>query len=784
MQRTRSRPEALNIDRQKIADRVIRLYEASLQSRTDEEQARIQRYAKYRLWTEQKDWPWEDASNIPLPDMTEKSLRLQDTLHNAVMSQRPPIGSKALDKSNKDKEQRIDKLIDYQVFVEQPGEKIIGDLADQFVNDGVFTAFIPWVTEQRQTSDLRLFDPIPAELQPDEYFSALVSKAYPNDKYAQIPKNAGWDWTIKPDGGKRIDLSFYTRKSGDVEMVARGEVTVYDGPCVIPYAWADVFHPPRAANLQMPSPSNKGGAAFVVLRDPTVTVNEIFDLSKGDDPFYDLMTQADIDRLPNQGDSGKDTGLEGVKDDLQGVSRMPTVSGAESHKTLTRLMCFDLYDIDGDGVDEDVVWWVLLETKTLMRARRLTEVYPAMPPRRPLAEAAFLPIEGRRGGMSLLEIMEGLHDATKSLMDQTVDSGTLKTVPFGFYRAAGGLRPEVIRMWPGELYPLNDPKNDIYFPQFSTNSEGLQINLVTMLQGMGERLTTIGDLNFGRVPAGKASALRTAAGISMISSQGEARPERILRRFFMGLCEIWGQIHELNQVFLPKDKQFRIVGYQGEGKELFGVVENHDQIKGRFSFDFSANVLNTSKSNLQQALMTLSQVFISQVAIQTGITKPDNIYRLFRDVAQAWGQDPDKYISAPDPDAMMPRIFAEEAVSAILNDNMPEGRAAEAGGEMEHFQKLLSFTHNDGFGFLSEPQVEMFREYLAQCQKRAVAEQQQQQLMQAAQSFGQQGGAGPIMPGAASQQLPVNPQTQPMLASGNELMDESLPTAGGGGAMA
>jgi hypothetical protein len=34
------------------------------QDRTDEIDARLQRYAKYRMWTEAWfDWPWEDATD-------------------------------------------------------------------------------------------------------------------------------------------------------------------------------------------------------------------------------------------------------------------------------------------------------------------------------------------------------------------------------------------------------------------------------------------------------------------------------------------------------------------------------------------------------------------------------------------------------------------------------------------------------------------------------------------------------------------------------------------------
>jgi hypothetical protein len=110
------------------------------------------------MWTEGKDFPWEDSSDVGLPDMITHSLRMQDTLHNSVMSIRPAIVTKAISgKEDSDKQEIVDNLIDYQVFIEQPGEQLIGDAADAFVNDGVYTIFTPWVREDREVVDIRFF---------------------------------------------------------------------------------------------------------------------------------------------------------------------------------------------------------------------------------------------------------------------------------------------------------------------------------------------------------------------------------------------------------------------------------------------------------------------------------------------------------------------------------------------------------------------------------------------------------------------------------------------------
>jgi hypothetical protein len=187
----------------------------------------------------------------------------------------------------------------------------------------------------------------------------------------------------------------------------------------------------------------------------------------------------------------------------------------------------------------------------------------------------------------------------KQFADQTIDRGTLTNVPFGFYRASVNMRPETIRMWPGEGYPLADPKNDVVFPQLAQDGNAFGFNLITMFGQMEERLTNIGDLQLGRVPQGKSSALRTVRGMQAVLGQGDARPERILRRFMTWLAEVYAQMHELNQVFLPREKQYRVFGVASQNEDPYRAVEDPSAIRGRFQFDFSANAMNTSKEAMQ-----------------------------------------------------------------------------------------------------------------------------------------------------------------------------------------
>lgn len=759
-----------------IAERVITFFDQHMSDRSADRDARLQRYAKFRMWTEGKNWPWPNCSDLGLPDMMEKSLRVQDTLHNAVMSTRPAIGATAISGTSPDKERHIDQLHDYQFFVEQPGETIVGELADAFVNDGVCIAFTPWITEERDVVETRIFDPIPADLAPRQYFQQLLNQTFPNHQAEEDGRSNGWDWRLSRDG-ERFRVSFYTSETDEVEMVARRDVVVYDGPRCIPMAYEDVLYPARAANLQIPSPSNPNGAANVILV-LRPTIDEIKRLAK--QKYYDLLTEEEIDSLVNVQRSGADEEEKKQEDVLQGQSDEgpERLEAGADQRTLTLLLCFDLMDIDGDGRAEDVVWWVLKESRLTIRARLLTEFNPSDPPRRPLDGASFIPVKDRFAGISLLELIESIHDAMKSAYDQMVDAGTIATVPFGAYRPTSSMRPETYRFEPGVMIPLANPATDLSFPQMNNNAQAFGINLLTLLQTMEERTLVIGDLQFGRVPPGRSSALRTTGNAALLLGQGEARPERMLRRFFGCLTGIWRQMHQLNQRMLPPEKKVRLMGIPKPGQEPYITIQRQE-LRGSFDYSFDANALNTSKAQLQQSMTAMLQVFVSQLAIQLGISDAETVFRLMNDFGKAFGINaPEKgYIKPPVPGADQPRIFAEEALAAILRDEVPQGVPAEGGGATEHLAKLTSFVDRPEFGLLTPEQVQIFRAYIEQTAERAAFEQRQAAIQAGAtelqRSLGGNGSGGP-------EGQPQAPGPGPFVSGSNELLDETLPSAGGG----
>ena len=113
----------------------------------------------------------------------------------------------------------------------------------------------------------------------------------------------------------------------------------------------------------------------------------------------------------------------------------------------------------------------------------------------------------------------------------------------------------------------------------------------------------------------------------------------------------------------------------------------------------------------------------------------------------------------------------------LMDGQVPQGAPAE-GAEL-HLQSLMEYTQSDEFGLFPPQYIPtLLQPYMQRISQQAMMEAQQAQIMAAAQAFGQQ--ASPNgQPGPQGQPQP-GVQDRPQI-QGAELLDESLPGAGGGG---
>jgi hypothetical protein len=415
------------------------------------------------------------------------------------------------------------------------------------------------------------------------------------------------------------------------------------------------------------------------------------------------------------------------------------------------------WDADGDGLDEECVFTIAKEAKKLCRARILSEVQPNG--RRPIVAQSILPVPNRTYGISIPMLLEAITDSMDAFWNQAIDNGTITNVPFFFYDPSGNLKPETIRLSPGEGYPVVQPRENIYFPQLSNSNQAWAQSMIGLANQFAERLAGQSAIQFSQVPTGKASALRTVGTTMALMNQGDVRTEEVLRRLFRGLAGIYALILELDQAFLEPGKEFRVLGQQESGQGVFDKIESSDELSGRYLFDFQATMLQANPQ-IQQSLATaVLSTMVSPLMMQLGIVTPEEIYNMASDFLKAHKKsDIHRFIKKPQAlEVGGPRITAEEAISMVMNGDMPEGTNTVEPLD-QHLQKLIQFVTQgkivtDGpfaavnqFGLLPPQSVLLLKAYIRKLQGILQQQQQQQAVQQAAMQFqqqmGQQAGGG------------------------------------------
>jgi len=758
----RRRKRSLKLDKEQIVSMVLKEHQTAMNQREERINLRINRYIKLRGWLPGKDGPWENAANFWLPIMLIYSLRTKATLENATKSVRPMMNSKSLHRRDQMKQDKVDKLLDYQFFVENEGEKTLDQYISNYVDDEAVFTFTHWVNKQDDYRDIRVLPGLDDELPVMAQTALTLPVLFPSmdvDQGTRMLDEEGWKWelefTDEQQQRRLARVEFFERDDNKLEAYLSYRTTVYDAPSIQVVDFEDIVFPVRSANLQPTGADNPYGAPWVNM----ICKASVDEIKRGKDTgWYDLLTKDDLKAI-TEGRSPVGSGKQEEKpkeskDALEGTQTPAPAANQDTNRQIIRH--YGRWDVNNDGFEEDVIFWVETNQKKLMKAVYLTEMYPGLPVRRPINSESFIPVPNRIYGVSLPELLESLQDISQMLMNQHIDWGTITNVPFFFYRAASGMKPEVIKLNPGDGYPLDDPSRDVNFPTFATRSESYTLNTMGVLQQFAERLAMISDIQFGRVPTGKASAFRTAGATLSILAQGDVRSEQVLRRLFHGIASIYQTIHRLNQRYLPEKKEVTVAGASEQGQEIYQDITPED-INGVFQFEFKASLLNTNKQLLSTNITEMAAMVISPLAVQAGLVTEQEIYTLMRDKAKAMDLDPDKYVVRPP--NFGPKLTAEEAIGAIIEGKALVGTTLEP--PEEHLGKLQVFMQSEQFGLLDPANVPLFKAW-AERVTRLV--QQRQALAAAAGAQPQEGeaeGPGGVLSSSNSEETNAAPKVQP-----------------------
>jgi len=499
----------------------------------------------------------------------------------------------------------------------------------QFIVRGTIIGNVTWEQEWREGLEVETlsFPQLPPEASIEDQNAALAELLH--FKVIEIVLKSGKFELVdmKSRGNRGLSLDVIYKEPlqfATVERTAAVEIYVEDDRVEIHiFRFVKEYEGPR---LTIPSLedwyiSRDAGIKGLqncnfILRRFVISIEEIH--ARIADGVWDLVDEDDLKKIVEGKDATKEKSpSEELRERQEGQEDSAPTQDLEE---IEGFECFYLWDVNDDGRKEQVIFTVLKDSEVLVRAKRIEEVFRSG--LRPVWSAPYIKRENSIYGRGLPELLERLQDMMNESMNILIDWGRISNAPVGVYRSASGFRPGRQLIEPGAFIAVDDV-NDVKLLAYPNANQAYLFNLMGMLNSMAERLTSQGDLQSGRVPTGKSSALRTVGTTMALLQQSDIPTDRILKRFYYGLNDFFKIIWRLNEVYMSDEVKFRVVGDMG--KESFVTIKR-DELRGNYDFRFTGTTESVNREAQGTVAQNLLALVNNPLALQSGVTSEVNIY--------------------------------------------------------------------------------------------------------------------------------------------------------------
>lgn len=405
--------------------------------------------------------------------------------------------------------------------------------------------------------------------------------------------------------------------------------------------WIEAFSGPVLRNIQnedflMPGKGGVQHSPLIALKT-TWTAHDLNYLANNN--YFSKTACATAIAFPDYG--GGCVSDQSTIDVVKGVNQGYDIN-AESNKAKDQdnkiaeyngYIGYCTYDIDGDGFDEELVFWYHPASKQVLRWTYLDRITKTG--RRPVYKADFIIRPGRNYALGLLELLHPLSVEVDALHNQRVDFGTISNMPFFFYRALSSLPNATINIAPGKGTPVDEPTQDVYFPPIG-NKTAWGFQEENLLFQIVNRISGISDINVGQTPS-NSEAVRSQGQLLTLLNEGNAQLDIPLRRVQDMFSDIYGDIHQMLVERLPNNFKHVIVGDDDttiqrdpvSGKIMETTLsEPRRDIAGRVHFYIQANSTAGSRAQMFSSRLQLFQQYMNPVNLQLGIVGPAQIYNM------------------------------------------------------------------------------------------------------------------------------------------------------------
>ena len=562
-------------------------------------------YEKYKVYlssyddfiTSSRKGKFSEVPNIQIPIIFEKKKALHSRIYKSLFAVRPWYQLIPLEKLDKDRVDKVDKIMHWALVNYINKNKGIKSTIDSWISTIIDAGHgilkLRWDNIIRKVLKVVMKNPEELDLTEEEASQLL---------------------------------------EGEVESIAKEEEsieTIFEGPMlevVRPYEilFPDTFTDPTdldephiVVHMLHMSEHDLNIRAKSGLFDKKA-VNEVIGGSTDNYLWFESLA----------------TGIRQREDRYAGVK---TVGAHSKEDVYTVYETYMRYDIDGDGLAEEIIVWYAPHQKQILRWTYLDRV--TQMGTRPFVKCDLIPRDGRGRGIGLPEMLYNIQTEVNIIHNQRVEAGQLTNKPWGLVRAGSGLKAEEIEVESGILIPVDDV-NDIRLMD-SPNLTNWGFQEESLLNQYADRISGITDLHMGLVPD-KVGGTRTATGTAQMLNEGNMQIDILIERIQRSYGRLLKLIHGMLAEKLPEGIEYRVIGSDGRqsvdqsGAPIVERLTSRDEIAGKYDFELIANSQSTNRELEKQNGMLLGQVLLNPILLQTGIVGPDNIYNIIKNLLEKY----------------------------------------------------------------------------------------------------------------------------------------------------
>jgi len=271
------------------------------------------------------------------------------------------------------------------------------------------------------------------------------------------------------------------------------------------------------------------------------------------------------------------------------------------------------YDVNDDGVLEEIMGDIHLESRTILRC-----VYnPYRHQERPHHIIRYMPRDNSIFGIGMGQMLQHIQEEITTIHNQRIDNGTLaNTTAFKKRRGTTNSKQDI---YPGATILVDEMDDFTELSMGRGQASQLQEELHT--GAIGEKRTGVSDYTVGRESAAIGSNA-TATSVTALIAEGNKRFKMTITDIREALTDIAHQIIMLYQQFI------------GDGTLMYEIFDDAEKTIVQEYFQLPAEY---SKSNILLDTPAISEAYNKDIEKQTYMTLAQIMQMLYKNLMEAAG---------------------------------------------------------------------------------------------------------------------------------------------------